>query len=473
MPLVLHDTLKRAKVPFAPLAPPEVRMYNCGPTVYSPAHIGNFRSFLLGDVLRRWLEASGFRVTQVMNVTDVGHARDDDPDFGEDKLDAAARKEKLDPWQVAEKYTALFLEDLDALGLQRPHHQPRATQFIPQMIAIIERLVASGHAYVSGHDVYYSVPSFPAYGRLSGNTGDDLLAGARVEVREAKRDPRDFALWKSDPHHLMQWDSPWGRGFPGWHIECSAMSRACLGEGTLDVHTGGEDNIFPHHECEIAQSEGAFGVPFVRHWLHARFLQVEGAKMSKSLGNLYTVGQLEQMGHPPVAVRFALLRSHYRQVLNFTFDGLRQAASDVRRLRLFAAGMQEAAAGAAAPETAPEFVAQAVARFDAGMDDDLNVSAALDGAFTLLNEANRLRARGADAAAALAALRRMDRVLGVLEREPATLDAQVEELIARRNAARAARDFAAADALRAQLAELGIELLDGKDGVKWRRAVKA
>jgi cysteinyl-tRNA synthetase len=473
MPLVLHDTLTRKKEPFAPLAPPDVRMYNCGPTVYSPAHIGNFRSFLLGDLLRRWLEVSGLRVTQVMNVTDVGHARDDDPDFGEDKLDAAARSERLDPWQVADKYTALFLQDLDALGLQRPHHQPRATQYIPQMIAIIERLIASGHAYVAGHDVYYSVPSFPAYGRLSGNTGDDLLAGARVEVREAKRDPRDFALWKSDSHHLMQWDSPWGRGFPGWHIECSAMSRACLGDGTLDVHTGGEDNIFPHHECEIAQSEGAFGVPFVRHWLHARFLQVEGTKMSKSLGNLYTVGQLEQMGHPPVAVRFALVRSHYRQVLNFTFDGLRQAASDVRRLRLFAAELQDAAAGAAPSAEAPGFVAQAVARFDAGMDDDLNVSAALDGTFTLLNDANRLRARGADAAAALAALQRFDRVLGVLERAPASLDAEVEALIARRNAARAARDFAAADAIRAQLAGLGIELLDGKDGVKWRRTVKA
>ncbi len=473
MALVLHDTLTRKKEPFVPLSPPAVRMYNCGPTVYSAAHIGNFRAFLFADVLRRWLEVSDFRVTQVMNITDVGHARDDDPDFGEDKLQAAAAKERLDPWKVAEKYTQLFLQDLDALGIQRPQHQPRATQYVPQMIAIIQRLVAAGHAYVAGHEVYYSVPSFPAYGRLSGNTGADLLAGARVEVREEKRDPRDFALWKSDPRHVMQWDSPWGKGFPGWHIECSAMSRACLGDGTLDIHTGGEDNVFPHHECEIAQSEGAFGVPFVRHWLHARFLQVEGTKMSKSLGNLYTVDQLAQMGHPPVAVRFALIRSHYRQVLNFTFDGLRQAAADVRRLRLFAAELQDAAAGAAPPAAPPAFVADAVAKFDAGMDDDLNLSAALDGVFTLLNEANRLRARGADAAAALAALRRFDRVLGVLEQAPRSLDAEVEALIARRNAARAARDFAAADAIRAQLASRGIELLDGKDGVKWRRAVQA
>jgi cysteinyl-tRNA synthetase len=470
MPLVLHNTLTRKKEPFVPISPGKVRMYNCGPTVYSEAHIGNFRSFLFADVLRRWLEVSGLAVAQVMNITDVGHLRDD-AESGEDKLDAVARKERVDPLQIANRYADLFLQDLDKLGIQRAQHYPRATQYIPQMIAIIEKLIASGHAYVVGHDVYYSVPSFPPYGKLSGNTGDDLVAGARVEVREAKRDPRDFALWKSDAHHLMQWDSPWGKGFPGWHIECSAMSRALLGPGTLDIHTGGEDNIFPHHECEIAQSEGAFAEPFVRFWMHARFLQVDGGKMSKSLGNLYTVGQLEGLGHPPVAVRFALIRGHYRQVLNFTLDGLKQSAADVRRLRLFAAEMQDAAGGAA--PSSPTWAADAVAKFDAGMDDDLNLSAALDGVFSLVNDANRVRARGADAAAALAALVRMDRVLGVLEQAPQSLDAEVEALIARRNAARAARDFKTADELRARLADMGIELLDGKDGVKWRRTVKA
>jgi len=477
MALQLHNTLTRRKEPFAAVTAGRVRMYNCGPTVYSPAHIGNFRSFLLADVLRRWLEVSGLQVMQVMNITDVGHVRDDDPDSADDKMDAAARKEKLTPWQIADKYAALFLEDVDKLGLQRAHHYPRATQFIPQMIAIIERLIAGGHAYVVGSDVYYSVASFPAYGRLSGNTGEDLIAGARVETREEKRDPRDFALWKSDPHHLMQWDSPWGRGFPGWHIECSAMSRALLGEGALDIHTGGEDNIFPHHECEIAQSEGAFPPPFVKTWLHARFLQVDGGKMSKSLGNLYTVADLEQHGFPPVAVRFALIRGHYRQVLNFMFEGVKQSAADVRRLRLFAAELREAAgnapAGAASGAT-PSYVRDAVARFDAGMDDDLNVSAALDGVFSLMNDTNRARARGAEAAAALAALRRMDRVLGLLDEAPQSLDAEVEALIARRNAARAARDFKTSDAIRDQLAAMGIELLDGKDGVKWRRTgVKA
>ncbi|MHC5212184.1 MAG: cysteine--tRNA ligase [Planctomycetota bacterium] len=491
MSLHLHNTLTRSKQPFAPVEPGRVRMYNCGPTVYARAHIGNFRSFLFADVLRRWLELAGYEVMQVMNITDVGHARDDDPDSADDKMDAAARKEQLDPWQVAEKYIELFLADVDALGIRRAHHYPRATDHIPQMLAIIEQLIASGHAYRVDGNVYYDVTTFPAYGKLSGNTAEDLLAGARIEVNDEKRDPRDFALWKTDPHHLMQWDSPFGRGFPGWHIECSAMSRALLGEGTLDIHTGGEDNVFPHHECEIAQSEGAFGEPFVRWWMHTRFLQVDGGKMSKSLGNLYTVDDVVARGFPAAALRFAMLRGHYRQVLNFTWETMEQSAAAVRRLRLFAEQMREAAGDVAerraeldararseAREHAPAWVTDALAKFDTGMDDDLNVSAALDGTFSLLTEANRAGATGADAAAALDALRHMDGVLGVLEGEGeganAALDAEVEALIERRAAARAAKDWAAADALRDELAARGIELLDGKDGVKWRRTgVKA
>ena len=489
MALVLHNTLTRRKELFVPVSPGRVRMYNCGPTVYGRAHIGNFRAFLFADVLRRWLELSGYEVTQVMNLTDVGHVRDDDPDTTDataDRIMVAARREQLDPWKIAEKYTALFFQDVAALGLRPAHHYPRATQYIPQMLAIIERLLETGHAYRVDGNVYYAVATFPGYGQLSGNTGDELLAGARVEVNEQKRDPRDFALWKTDPHHLMQWDSPWGRGFPGWHIECSAMSRALLGEGTLDIHTGGEDNIFPHHDCEIAQSEGAFGVPFVKYWMHTRFLQVDGGKMSKSLGNLYTLDDTAARGFPPAALRFLLLRAHYRQVVNFTWESLEQSAAAVRRLRLFAAELEEAAGGAPPPSaagasaaasaeaSAPAWLTEAVARFDQGLDDDLNVSAALDGAFSLLNEANRLRPTGPQAAAALAALRRFDQVLGVLEAAPESIDAEVEALIARRNEARARKDFAAADAIRRQLAERGIELLDGKDGVKWRRTgVKA
>ena len=470
MALTVYNTLAGAKQAFQPLHPPKVAMYNCGPTVYSQAHIGNFRAFLFADVLRRWLEVSGYAVTQVMNITDVGHLRaDDEADAGQDRMAIAARREQLDPWKIAEKYSELFFRDLKTLGVQPAHHYPRATEYIPQMIATIERLIAAGHAYEVNGNVYFEVSTFPAYGRLSGNTSDELLAGARIEVNPEKRDPRDFALWKQDPGHIMQWDSPWGRGFPGWHVECTSMSQSLLGD-SLDIHTGGEDNIFPHHDCEIAQSEGATGKPFVKYWMHSRFLQVDGGKMSKSLGNLYTVDQLEGMGHAPLALRYLLIRGHYRQVLNFTFEGLEQSAAAVRRLRLFDEQLAEAAGDAVANDEAPAWVRDASAQFDAGMDDDLNVSAALDGTFTLLNEGHRAAPTGAEAAAARAALQRMDRVLGVLESQPQSVDAEVEALIEQRAAARAAKDWAAADRIRDELAAQGIELLDGKDGVKWRRA---
>jgi cysteinyl-tRNA synthetase len=468
--LKVFNSLTRSKETFQPVSAGKVRMYNCGPTVYGHAHIGNFRAFLFTDVLRRWLELSGYEVQQVMNITDVGHARDDDPDSTDDKMDTAARKEKLDPWQIAAKYTELFMKDVDALGMQRAHHYPRATDHIPQMISIIEQLIGNGHAYQVGGNVYFSVARFANYGALSGNTPEDLLAGARIDVNDEKQDPRDFALWKTDSHHIMQWESPFGRGFPGWHIECSAMSRELLGEGTLDIHTGGEDNVFPHHECEIAQSEGAFEPPFVKYWLHTRFLQVDGGKMSKSLGNLYTVDDLASKGYAPVALRFLLLRGHYRQVLNFTFEGLDQAAAAVRRLRLFDAQMRDSAGDASPPDSPPSFVSAAVARFEAGMDDDLNLSVALDGVFSLMSDANRGGVTGADAAATRQALQRFDQVLGVLETEPELLDADIEALITARTTARAAKDFATSDAIRDQLAAQGIELLDGKDGVKWRRA---
>ncbi len=476
MALVLHNSLTRKKEPFQPLQPGKVRMYNCGPTVYGQAHIGNFRAFLFADVLRRWLESSGYDVTQVMNLTDVGHLREDDEaDAGADRMELASAREQLDPWKIAEKYIALFFQDQRALGIKRAHHHPRATEYIAEMIAMIEVLIAKGHAYVvDTGDVYYDVQSFPAYGQLSGNTLEDLEVGARIEVNADKRDPRDFALWKTDAKHLMQWDSPWGRGFPGWHVECSAMSEALLGE-QLDIHTGGEDNIFPHHECEIAQSEGAHGTTFVRTWLHTRFLQVDGGKMSKTLGNLYTVDELSEQGYPPAATRLLLLKGHYRQVLNFTFEGLAEATQTVAKLQRFARETVEAADGAAARPRGERagWVESATRKFAEGMDDDLNVSVALDGLFSLLRETNRRGPTGAEAADALAALHDMDAVLGVLETagelREVDLDAEVEALITARGAAREARDWARADAIRDELTALGIELLDGKDGVSWRR----
>ncbi len=341
----VFNTYTRRKEEFEPIEPGKVRMYNCGPTVYNFAHIGNARAFVFADVLRRTLEYFGCPVTQIMNITDVGHMTSD-ADAGEDKMAKAAREQKKDPWQIAEFYTKAFLEDIRTLNIQPAFKYPRATEHIPEMIALIERLIGNGHAYVVNGNVYYDISTFPRYGRLSGNTIEQLEAGARIEVNPEKRHPADFALWKQDPKHIMQWDSPWGRGFPGWHIECSAMSVKYLGE-QFDIHTGAEDNIFPHHESEIAQSEGATGkVPWVKYWMHARFLLVNGQKMSKSLGNFFTLRDLLEKGCDPMAVRYVLMSTHYRQPLNFTLESVEAAKDSIRRLKDFRIRLKEAGAKA-------------------------------------------------------------------------------------------------------------------------------
>jgi cysteinyl-tRNA synthetase len=342
MVLTFHNTLTKRKEPFRPLEAGRVRMYNCGPTVYGRAHIGNFRTYLFADILRRWLEYRGFEVRQVMNITDVGHLTDD-ADDGEDKLEVQARKEGRDPWQISRAYTEMFLADIVELGLRPAVSYPRASEHISEMLAIVEKLLREGYAYQVDGDVYFEVSKFPAYGRLSGNKIADLDAGARIEVREEKRHPADFALWKSDPHHIMKWESRFGPdGFPGWHIECSAMAMKHLGE-RIDVHTGGEDNIFPHHECEIAQSEAFTGKPFANYWIHAKFLQVDGGKMSKSLGNVYNLDDVLEKGFSPRALRFCLIRGHYRQPLNFTWDILKESAAALENLDDLAARLRRTA----------------------------------------------------------------------------------------------------------------------------------
>src|SRR3972149_2047156 len=288
MTLKLYNTYSKKLEEFTPIEDGKVKMYNCGPTVYSHPHIGNFRSFIFADVLHRYLEYSGYKVTQVMNITDVGHLTLDDVEAGEDKLEAAAKREKKDPYQIAEFYMNEFFELAKLLNLLPAYKYPRATEHIKEQITLAEELIKKSYAYVVGGNVYFDVTKFAKYGKLSGNTLTQLKAGARIEVNTEKRNPMDFALWKNDPKHIMQWDSPWGKGFPGWHLECSAMSMEYLGE-TIDIHTGGEDNIFPHHESEIAQSESATGKQFVRYWLHCRHLLVDGKKMSKSEGNFYSV----------------------------------------------------------------------------------------------------------------------------------------------------------------------------------------
>jgi len=474
MAIRFHNTLTRRVEPFVPLVPGEVRMYNCGPTVYSSPHIGNFRTFLLADLLRRFLEWKGLSVQQVMNLTDVGHLLED-AEEGEDKLETAAKKNRVSVWDVAEKYIAEFREALAFLSFREARCYPRATDHIAEMQAMIAELQSRGIAYrAPSGNVYYDIARFPAYGRLSGNSADDLLAGARIEVNPEKRDPRDFALWKIDPQHQMQWDAPWGRGFPGWHIECSAMSRKYLGD-TLDIHTGGEDNVFPHHECEIAQSEGATGKPFVRHWLHVRHLLVDGTKMSKRLGNVHTIASLKEKGFSSDALRIALQKAHYREPLNFTLTGLEEAEKKAARYRDTAEALGERAAGAAPGGATAEIAALLAGlrgRFETALDDDLNVSVAFAVLDEAVGEANRRQPRGGDAAAFLALLREFFGVFGLLEKKPeaqAVNDAAVDAMIQERDAARKRKDFARADQIRDQLKALGIELLDTKDGMRWRR----
>ncbi len=465
----VFNTYTRRKEELEPIEPGKVRMYNCGPTVYNYAHIGNFRTFVFEDVLRRALEYFGYGVTQIMNITDVGHMTSD-ADAGEDKMAKAAREQKKDPWQLAEFYTKAFLEDSDQLNILRAYKYPRATEHIPEMIAVIQKLIERGHAYVVNGTVYYEVSTFPAYGRLSGNTIEDLRAGARVEINPEKRAPEDFALWKQDPKHIMQWDSPWSRGFPGWHIECSAMSIKYLGE-QFDIHTGGEDHFFPHHESEIAQSEGATGkTPCAKYWMHARFLLVNGQKMSKSLGNFFTLRDLLEKGCDPMAVRYVLMSTHYRQPLNFTLESVEAAKVSIRRLKDFRLRLKDANATKDTAELV-EVLERGKDGFDAALADDLNTSAALAALFDMVRDVNKLELTRAGADQAATLLRSFDKVMGVLgEEKEESPDAEIESLIRQRDEARARRDFKTSDDLRNQLKAKGIILEDSAGGTRWKRA---
>jgi cysteinyl-tRNA synthetase len=465
--LRLHDSLTKETREFRPLQPGVVRMYNCGPTVYSYAHIGNFRAYLFVDLLRRWLELGHqMDVRQVMNITDVGHMLAD-ADVGEDKMEVAAREAGTTPEEIAAFYTKAFLEDMRKFGVREPLARPRASAYVPQMVALIQELLANGHAYRVGDDVYYDVSSFPAYGKLSGNKIEALDPGSRIEVRKEKKHPADFALWISNPHHLMQWDGPLGgghRGYPGWHIECSAMARELLGD-QLDIHTGGEDNKFPHHECEIAQTEGVTGKPFSQFWLHAAHLLVDGEKMSKSKGNFYRLDDLLAKGYSAEEVRWYLLSTHYRQQMNFTLAGLDAAKAGLARLADFAGRLRDAtaAAGAATGETAAAMLAM-----EESLDDDLNVSAALAAVFEWVTALNARMASGplpsAEKEAALALALALEAVFGVALSQEQTVPAEVTALVEQRAAARAAKDFAASDRLRDEIAALGWEVKDTAQG---------
>ena len=472
MTFVVYNTMSRKKEPFETLEPGVVRMYNCGPTVYNRAHIGNFRAYLFADTLRRWLEDQDFEVRQVMNITDVGHMTDDDEDGGEDKVEAQARKTGKDPWEITRANTQVFMDDLQKLGVKPAMEYPRATEYIAEMLKIVEGLEEKGFAYRVDGNVYFDVKRFESYGKLSGNKVEDLDAGARLAINEEKRNPEDFALWKSDPHHLMKWESRYGPdGFPGWHIECSAMAMGLLGE-TLDIHTGGEDNIFPHHECEIAQSEALTGKPFVRYWMHTKFLQVDGGKMSKSLGNVYSIDDIVEKGFTPRALRYTLIRGHYRQPLNFTWDIMQEATAALENFDDLALRLRRAAGGQGAAPSADDgldLVEEVVGAFEDAMNDDLNTPQAISQLNVLRRHVLEERLGQSAAAAGLQFVERANAVLGVIETEEQTIDDDIEALIAERQEARKSKDFARSDEIRDQLLAQGIVLEDTPAGVVWRR----
>jgi cysteinyl-tRNA synthetase len=457
-----YNTYSKQIEPFEPVEPGKVKLYSCGPTVYSHPHIGNFRSFLMADLLKRFLEFKGFDVTHIMNITDVGHLLDD-ADDGADKLEEAARKEKKNPLEIAAFYIDSFNAASEMLNIKPAENYPRATEHIDEMIAMVQSLIDKGHAYVVGHNVYYDVTTFSNYGKLSGNTLDDLNAGARIEVNSEKRNPQDFALWKHDPKHMQQWDSPWGRGFPGWHIECSAMSTHYLGE-QFDFHTGGEDNIFPHHECEIAQSEGASGKRWVKYWMHARFLMFDGEKMSKSKGNLYTIQELVEKGFKKNAIRYALISSHYRQNYNFTFDGLKAAEQAIDKISQCVFTVKEKAknnSAATVRDDVTAFVEKALHDFGDALSDDLNISKALAAVFELVRQANKLDGpTTAEAGAIIEAIEKIDSVLGVLETSEASIPAAIMELAEQRKQAKVSKDWATADQIRDKVTAMGYVIED-------------
>jgi len=462
--LKLRNTLTGQLEQFVPLEDNTVRMYACGLTVYDYGHIGNFRTFISVDILRRYLKYKGYKLVHVMNYTDV-----------DDNTINRAQREGVSLRELTDRYIQAFLEDMRALNVEHPEIMPRATEHIPDMVELVKRLEANGHTYSADGSIYYRIATFPEYGKLSKINLEGNIAGARIDAdKYEKEDARDFVLWKAPKEeNEARWETAIGMGRPGWHLECSAMSMKYLGE-TFDIHCGGVDLVFPHHENEIAQSEGATGRPFVRYWFHTEFLQVEGEKMSKSLGNFYTVRDLIRDGFNPPAIRYALLSVPYRKQLNFTFEGLRAAESTLRGLRDCRWAVRQARCEPGSNPTVAEAIKKAQEEFEAGMDDDLNTAQALAAIHTLVREVNIVLAQGElredDRQEILQSLDRFDTVLGVLgEEQVELLDSEIEALLNEREQARAARYFARADEIRRLLTGRGIILEDTKQGTRWKR----
>ena len=459
----IYNTMTRKKEELVPLVPGQIRMYACGPTVYNYFHIGNARPFIVFDTLRRYLEYKGFQVTFVQNFTDI-----------DDKMIRRAHEEGTTVAELGERFIAEYYRDADALGIERASANPRATQHIGEIISLVQKLIDGGHAYAADNgDVYFAVRSFPGYGKLSGQNIDDLENGARVDPTEQKRDPLDFALWKGEKPGEPAWDAPWGRGRPGWHIECSAMSMAILGE-SFDIHAGGQDLIFPHHENEIAQSEAATGKPFARYWMHNGYINVDNQKMSKSLGNFFTVRDIAKE-FDLEAVRMFMLSVHYRNPVNFSRELIQQAEAALTRLRTARERLEEAQRVQATAEDAA-FTASLDgfrARFEAAMDDDLNTADAIGALFDLVRACNTFVTEPRGGAAIEAAKALFDQLTGVLgllqHKQEEAMPEEALRLLDERQQARKAKDFARADAIRDQLKEMGYAVEDTAQGPKLKK----
>jgi cysteinyl-tRNA synthetase len=464
MTLRVYNTLTRKKEEFKPLVPGKVSMYVCGPTVYNYIHIGNGRPAIFFDVVRRYLRSIGYEVKYVVNFTDV-----------DDKLIRKSEEMKLPVPELAELFIAAYREDTAALGVEQASLNPRVTENIPEIIAFIDKLVQDGYAYESGGDVFYRTQKFKEYGKLSHQRLDELQYGIRIEVDERKEHPQDFVLWKAAKPGEISWPSPWGEGRPGWHIECSAMVRKYLGE-TIDIHGGGQDLTFPHHECEIAQSEALTGKPMARYWLHNAFLNIDNEKMSKSLNNGILVRDILKKVKPQ-AFRFFMLSAHYRNPLNYSDESIKAASHSLERIHNCYANLQHrlrAASQGEADEAIRSRIADIHAVFEAKMNDDFNTPDAITAMFELVSEANlylqRDRVTAATVELLLEAFRRMDAVLGLLpSAEEGLLDEEVERLIAERTEARKAKNWARADEIRDLLTQQGIILEDTPQGLRWRR----
>jgi cysteinyl-tRNA synthetase len=489
MGLQLYNSLSRRKEIFEPLVEGQVGVYVCGPTVYGHAHLGHAKSYVSFDILVRYLRYLGYSTTYIQNITDVGHLTDD-ADEGDDKLAVTAQKEKKHPMAIAELYTRSFYADMDRLNCVRPDISPRATGHITEQIDLIQTLVDKGYAYAVNGSVYFEVAKFKDYGKLSGRNTDEMISGTRVQVSPEKKSPTDFALWKrADANHIMQWPSPWGQGYPGWHLECSAMSMKYLGK-TIDIHGGGLENKFPHHECEIAQSEAANEVPFVRYWLHNNMVTVDGTKMGKSLNNFINLkeaftGQHERLSqaYDPLAVRQLILNSHYRSPLDFSDAALHAALSGFTKISDAVQALRSALANAPEGEIDAQVQAEFTQfreRFETAMNDDLNTSVALSVLFDMMRLTHKLLADTKTSQATLQALDEIfsdlgGDVLGIVRDHYEQADQGDQEvtgqlvqmLIEQRKSARQNKDFATADLLRDKLDEIGIALKDTPQGTEW------